>query len=142
MKAAEVDQPPAPTQATEDANSESLGGNERRVTVTIRKPLGMVLAEAKNGAVFIESIDEGGNAAQQGDVRVGDVVRKTSARLLKEGKSGEYAKKGHGGRPYEDFEAVMFECDGEDFKTVLAAVRSNNERWGIMEVTLEVSRQQ
>ena len=31
-----------------------------------------------------------------GAPQVGDVIRKTSARVLKEGKSGDYAKKGHG----------------------------------------------
>lgn len=128
--------------AADSGEAPEAAAKERTITATIKKPLGMVLAEASNGAVFIESIEEGGNAAQQGDVKVGDIVRKTSARMLKEGKSGDYAKKGHGARPYDDWEAVMFPCDGEDFQTVLAAVRSNNERWGIKEVTLEVSRPQ
>ena len=33
--------------------------------------------------------------------------------MLKEGKSGEYAKKGHGARPFEDYVPIMFPCDGE-----------------------------
>jgi hypothetical protein len=33
--------------------------------------------------------------------------------VLKEGKSGEYAKKGHGARPFEDYVPIMFPCDGE-----------------------------
>lgn len=31
--------------------------------------------------------------------QVGDIVRKTSARVLKEGKSGDFEKKGHGEAP-------------------------------------------
>mmetsp|Transcript_13932 Transcript_13932/g.42039 ORF Transcript_13932/g.42039 Transcript_13932/m.42039 type:complete len:213 (-) Transcript_13932:333-971(-) len=111
-----------------------------RFTATIKKPLGMVVAEAKDGSVFVEEITEGGNADAQGVIKVGDIVRKTSARVLKEGKSGDFEKKGHGARPFDDWEAIMFTCDGEDFDTVMAAIGSNNERWGIREVTLEVSR--
>lgn len=114
-------------------------GHER-LTVTLRKPMGMVLAEGKSGEVFVESIVEGGNAAEEGSIKVGDVIRKTRAYVLKEGKSGEYAKKGHGARPFEDYIPIMFPCDGEDFKTVMAAIGSNNERWGIFEVELELTR--
>ncbi len=45
--------------------------------------------------------------------QVNDVVCKTSAYVLKEGKSGEYAKRGHGARPFEDYVPIMFSCDGE-----------------------------
>ena len=135
--------------------------------------------------------------------KVGDVLRRCSAWVLQEGKSGEYAKKGHGARPFEDYNRITFEADGEvstrnirtrlapylsrasrcvvtsrkqagqsnvadafhvditaqeqlkrflllglkhmcafpqDFKTVMAAIGSNNERWGIFDVTLELSR--
>jgi len=70
-----------------------------RFTATIKKPLGMVVAEAKDGSVFVEEITEGGNADAQGVIKVGDIVRKTSARVLKEGKSGDFEKKGHGEAP-------------------------------------------
>lgn len=48
-----------------------------------------------------------------GCAQVGDVVRKTSAYVLKEGKSGEYAKRGHGARPFEDYVPIQFPCDEE-----------------------------
>lgn len=124
------DQPAAPSQDDGD----------QRFSVTLRKPMGMVLAEGKNGEVFVESLVEGGNAAEEGSIQVGDVVRQTRAYVLKEGKSGEYAKRGHGARPFEDYIPIMFDCDGEDFKTVMAAIASNNERWGIFEVELSLSR--
>jgi hypothetical protein len=34
----------------------------------------------------------------------------------------------------------MFDCKDQDFPTVLAAIGSNNERWGINKVTLELRR--
>lgn len=45
--------------------------------------------------------------------QVDDVIRKTSAYVLKEGNSGEYAKRGHGARPFEDYVPIMFKADGE-----------------------------
>jgi hypothetical protein len=47
---------------------------------------------------------------------------------------------GHGERLYDNWEEVEFDCTGEDFKTVLAAIGSNNERWGIRTVTLTLRR--
>ncbi len=37
-------------------------------------------------------------------------------------------------------QVVMFDCKDQDFPTVLAAIGSNNERWGINKVTLELRR--
>ena len=53
-------------------------------------------------------------------LQVGDVVRQTRAYVLKEGKSGEYAKRGHGARPFEDYVPIMFPCDGEVLDVVLS----------------------
>lgn len=49
-------------------------------------------------------------------------------------------KQGYGQRPYDNWETVLFDCKDQDFKTVLAAIGSNNERWGINKVTLELRR--
>lgn len=137
---AEVDLSDEPAAAAGEAAAGEQGDGQQRINVTLRKPMGMVLAEGKDGNVFVESITEGGNAAEDGSIKVNDIVRRTSAYVLKEGKSGEYAKRGHGARPFEDYVPIMFECDGEDFKTVMAAIASNNERWGIFNVELELSR--
>ncbi len=111
------------------------------VTLTIKKPLGLVLAERKpSGEVFVEEIVAGGNADATGQVQVGDVVAKTSAIVLKAGKEGRYEKVGHGERLYDNWETVEFDCAGQDFATVMAAIGSNNERWGIRIVTLTLRR--
>ena len=36
-----------------------------------------------------------------------------SATVLKAGKGGEYEKEGYGQRPYDNWEKVMFDCEGE-----------------------------
>ncbi|KAK9827235.1 hypothetical protein WJX81_000601 [Elliptochloris bilobata] len=127
------------------ADAEAAGTAHNRfelLSVTIRKPLGLVLAEAPAGprSVVVESIAEGGNAAKSGIVRVGDFINRCSATVLKAGKDGEYEREGYGQRPYDNWETVMFDCKDQDFKTVLAAIGSNNERWGINKVTLELRR--
>eukprot|EP00891_Asterochloris_glomerata_P005463 jgi/Astpho2/5463/e_gw1.00077.19.1_t len=97
--------------------------------VTIRKPLGLVLGEAeRGGAVVVEEIVQGGNAEQTGVVQVGDVVSRVSATVLKEGKSGQYQREGYGSQPYSNFEQIMFDCQNQDFKSVMGAIASNNER--------------
>lgn len=49
-----------------------------RITeVTLRRPLGMVLAENESDkSVFVEEIVEGGNAEKSGKVNIGDVLVK------------------------------------------------------------------
>lgn len=54
--------------------------------------------------------------------------------VLKAGKEGSYASTGHGERIYDNWDRILFPCDGEDFKTVMAALKSNTERWGILDV--------
>lgn len=99
------------------------------ITLTIKKPLGLVLAEnPTTKEVFVEEITPGGNADQTGDVKVNDVVTKTSAIVLKSGKEGSYEAEGYGQRVYDNWETVEFDCTGQDFATVMAAIGSNNER--------------
>ena len=45
-----------------------------------------------------------------------------------------------GARPFDNFESVMFETQGQDFNTVMGAISSNNPRWGIMNVTMRFKR--
>jgi S1-C subfamily serine protease len=99
------------------------------IQLTIKKPLGLVLAErVQTGDVFVEEVAPGGNAASTGQVRVGDVVSKTSATVLKSSSQESYGKAGHGDRLYDSWETVEFECEGQTFDTVMSAIGSNNER--------------
>lgn len=63
-----------------------------------------------------------------------------SATVLKAGKEGEFESEGYGKRPYENWDTIMFDCRKQEFKTVMSALKSNNERWGIMSVTLVLER--
>uniref|UniRef100_A0A383W2S3 PDZ domain-containing protein n=1 Tax=Tetradesmus obliquus TaxID=3088 RepID=A0A383W2S3_TETOB len=106
------------------------------VSVKLRKPVGIVFAQNRNGPVFVEEIAPGSNAEKCGEVQVGDVLDQCSAIVLKAGKEGQYEKEGYGQRPYDNWETVMIDCNGREFKTVMNALKSNNERWGINHVTL------
>ncbi|PRW61377.1 PDZ domain [Chlorella sorokiniana] len=111
--------------------------------LTLRKPLGLVLAERKTAEgpeVFVEEVVAGGNAAKDGRVQAGDVLTGCSAVLLKAGKEGENEREGYGQRPYDNWEQVMFDARNKQFDTVMAALGSNSERWGIFTVQLEFER--
>ena len=111
-------------------------------TLTIKKPLGLVLAENRSTKeVYVEEITPGGNADASGMVCVGDVISKTSAIVLKSGREGQYQKEGYGQLVYDNWEAIEFDCAGQSFDTVMAAIGSNNERWGIKTVTLTLRRE-
>lgn len=134
-------------QATEDGDSPGLPTPQPALkanpeyTVTIKKPLSIVLAEKQSTKeVYIEEITAGGNADATGLVKVGDVVSKTSAIVLKSGREGRYQQEGYGQRVYDNWETIEFDCSGQDFDTVMAAIGSNNERWGIKTVTLTLRR--
>ena len=64
----------------------------------------------------------------------------TSATVLKSGKEGSYEREGYGQRVYDNWETIDFDCAGQDFATVMAAIGSNNERWGINKITLTLRR--
>lgn len=98
---------------------------------------------------------------------MGDKLIRCSATVLKSGNDYVSAKEGYGDRPYDNWEVVMFDCRGEDFNTgdghammlhpqrqglsagnrcsrallaVMSALGSNNPRWGINEITIELQR--
>lgn len=50
--------------------------------MNLRKPMGMVLAERSDGKVFVESITEGGNAAEQGSIQVKEEIAVTYRTML------------------------------------------------------------
>ncbi|CAG9466788.1 unnamed protein product [Pedinophyceae sp. YPF-701] len=110
------------------------------ISAQVRKPLGIVLGErGRGGEVFVEEITPGGNAEKNGVLKEGDVLVRVSATILK--KDGDPTlEEGYGVRPYTNWQRVMFDCRGVDFNTVMSAIGSNNERWGINDVYMEVVR--
>lgn len=121
--------------------SQSSGGEVKTVKVTIKQPLGIVLAEdVENNCIFVEEIEPGSNA-QEHDVTVGDVLVGCSGVVLKEAKlSGSFEKEGYGQRPYDNWETVWVDARGLQYETVMSALRSNNPRWGINTITLELQK--
>lgn len=123
--------------ASADSETNVVGSEPAYVTLKLRKPVGVVFTQKPTGGpVYVDEVTPGGNADKSGAVKVGDVLTKCSAVVLKAGKDGQYETEGYGQRPYDNWETVMFDCEGQDFKTVMSALKSNNERWGIKDVTL------
>jgi hypothetical protein len=100
------------------ADAPAGAGGSRRYRVTIRQPLGIVLAEdAKNGRIVVEEVVSGGNAARDGRVAVG-----------------------YGARPYDNWERIWVDAVGLQYETVMSALSSNNPRWGISSIELELEQ--
>ena len=114
------------------------------IVVTIKKPLGLVLEENPDGMVIVAEVVPGGNADKAGaNVKERDIIVGTSAVVLKKDEaSGRYEKEGYGDTPYTNWETIYFDCVGQSFDTVMAAIGSNNERWGYNTVTLTLRRPQ
>lgn len=55
--------------------SQSLG---RLTQVTLKRPLGLTLAEGNDKRVFVEALVQGGNAEASGKVQVGDILTKSA----------------------------------------------------------------
>ena len=129
---------PPMTRASGQGDQGDEGG--RRYRVRVRQPLGIVLAEdAKRNRVFVEEIVPGGNADAVGGIAVGDVLVGCSAVTLKESKmSGSFEKEGYGARPYDNWQEIWVDCRRLKFDTIMAALASNNPRWGIFSIELEL----
>ncbi|KAG2500596.1 hypothetical protein HYH03_001364 [Edaphochlamys debaryana] len=108
------------------------------VRVTLQKPIGVVFEQGRaGGPVFVSEVTPGGHAAKSGVVAVGDILTACSAVYLYKGTDALlYAHDGPEERPYDKWEAIEFDCDGQDFKTVMAALHSNNTRLGKTDITL------
>eukprot|EP00884_Botryococcus_braunii_P002921 jgi/Botrbrau1/1262/Bobra.0163s0055.1 len=105
----------------------SAGDNEEdqppkgcaRYNVTLSKPLGLILEETRNGGIVVAEISEGGNAAREGQIQVGDELIATSGiTYTTEQTYGETNVKG-------GEQVIRLLCRGEDFKTVMAAISSH-----------------
>ncbi len=99
--------------STEEAGTSQAAEGPQLTTVLLRKPVGIVFAQNKGGPVFVEELTPGGAAEHSGAVAVGDVLASCSAVVLKAGKEGEYERRGHGARPYDNFERIEFNCEGQ-----------------------------
>jgi len=124
---------------------EKTQANYQQYDVTIRKPMGVVLEEVANGtqkniaSVYVAEVVPGSNAEKMG-VREGDLLVSCSAVTLKAGKEGAYAKQGHGGRPFDNFQKGVFVSANQTFDITMAAIASNNERWGFNTVDCTFAR--
>ena len=135
-----------PSQRAPGRGMRARSGGRRRAAcraaatydVTIAKPMGMVLEETKEankslGSVVVAEVLPESNAEKAG-VKAGDVLVSCSAVTLKAGKEGEFEKTGYGGRPFTNWEKVVFNTKDQTFDTTMAALASNNERWGFTTV--------
>lgn len=61
----------------EDRSKRTVSDKDR--SVTLQKPLGLVLEEGQDGMVFIAEMDPDGNAAESGEVKEGDILVAVSA---------------------------------------------------------------
>ncbi|GLC51945.1 hypothetical protein PLESTB_000565600 [Pleodorina starrii] len=84
----------------------------RVFTISLQKPLGLVLAERAE-RVVVESVNAGGHAAAAG-VAAGDVLLATSARPQVDTSKGTLRG-----------QLILLATAGEKFSTVTAAIRSN-----------------
>ncbi len=105
----------------------------------IQKPLGIILEEVYDGkGAFVVQVNKGSNAEKAG-VKVGELLVACSAATLKAGKEGKYAETGYGGRPFDNWEIVMFPCIDTPFKSIMQALASNNDRWGINTISVALA---
>jgi len=98
----------------------AAAGPGQRYTVTLKRPLGLVLEEITPGRIVVSEIIPGGNADKSGQVRVGDELVATSALVYTTRQQyGEVAVRG-------GEEIVRLAVRGESFKTVMAAISTNH----------------
>ncbi|GAB0492258.1 hypothetical protein MMPV_003519 [Pyropia vietnamensis] len=64
-------------QDQDDRSKRNVSPSDR--SVTIEKPLGLILEESQDGMVFVAEIDPEGNAADAENIQVGDIVVAVSA---------------------------------------------------------------
>ena len=77
--------------------------------ITINKPLGIAFIENDDGGVSVDYLVEGGNAANSGIIKPGDVLLATTAAMGRDGK----------------FERKVIPSRYLDFDTIMGAIGSN-----------------
>jgi len=102
-----------------------------RYAVELKKPLGMFLAQDKNGNIFVEELVKDGAAEKSGLIGVGDRLIAVSAIVFNSTMDygGVSVKKGE--------EQIRFATRGESFDVVMAAIST----WpGARKMKLEFQR--
>jgi C-terminal processing protease CtpA/Prc len=122
-------------EASQSVNEEqdAIPSGCSRYTVSLSKPLGLVLEEdPKAGTIKIAEIVDGGNADKDGQVRVGDMLIATNG-MTRMGPEQIYGEiKVQTGETF-----VRLQARGERFETIMAAIGSIP---GNMKVELEFQR--
>ena len=107
-------------------------------TVRLPKPLGIRFEEVEIGkpaGVAVAELIEGGNADIDGRILVGDKLTRVSAVQL----GGQSALLTLGtGTQYTSMSREMIPVSTLDFDTIMAAIGSNEGRWGYTDVQLEL----
>lgn len=102
-----------------------------RYSVTLSKPLGLVLEEKNSGGIFVAEIPAGGNAARLPEISVGDELVATSGYTrTTEQMYGETIVRG-------GEKLVRLYCRGERFETIMASIGSHPAH---VPVTLEFQK--
>lgn len=121
------------------AGSPSMyAGIGAKYTVRLQKPLGITFEECTPGqddGVAIANISETGSAYGDSRVCVGDKLLRVSAVVF----GGQGALLTIGNNPaFTDWQRELIPCAKESFDTIMAAIGSNNGRWGYTDIVLEL----
>lgn len=111
--------PVTATSSSSDEEGERVPIGCSRYTISISKPLGLVLEERKEGGIIVAGLVENGNAAATGLVSVGDELISTSGftRTGQELVYGEIVVRG-------GEKIIRLSVRGESFDVVMAAISS------------------
>lgn len=106
--------------------------------VSLKKPLGIEFEEVAPGkpeGVLVAGLVSGGNAERDGRILVGDRLIRVSAVSF----GGQSALLTLGaGQQYTSFKRELIPATSLDFDTILAAIGSNEGRYGYSDVVLEL----
>lgn len=118
--------------STSQADDSVIPPGCSRYSVSLKKPLGIVLEQKKDtGIITVVEISPEGSAARTGQVSVGDQLIATSG--VTYGKEEDYG----GAKVKKGQQVVRISALGQTFKTIAAAIGSHP---GHMEVKLEFQR--
>jgi len=123
--------PSASTEASSESaevTAEERSSAASRYSVSLSKPLGLILEENSNNVIYVAEIVAGGNADRSGLISAGDTLISTSGYVYTN--SNEYT----GNMVRSGEQLVTMNVKGEKFDTVMAAIGSHP---GHIQVQLE-----
>ena len=106
--------------------------------VRLQKPLGIIFEEVNIGeaeGVVVAGLVEDGNADRDGRISIGDRLMRVSA--VQFGGQESLVKLG-GGAQFTSVSRNLIPCLKLPFDTIMAAIASNEGRWGYTDVALEL----